>query len=99
VVVWIPEKVGRLYSAYYSTSATNLRRARYLGRVHRKALKWSYVIHVGAVKYGRRPCWFPSKEKAMQAAERELTRGPVNRFRLWLKEPPPVIFKRKTGVA
>jgi hypothetical protein len=94
MVVWIPERVGRLYSAYRSTSETNLCRAWYLGLVHRKALKWSYIIHVGAVKYGRRPRWFPSKEKAMQAAERELTRGPVNRLRLWIKEPPPVVLRR-----
>ncbi len=97
--VWIPERVGRLYSVYRSTSATNLRRAWYLGYVHRKALKWSYIIQSGPVKYGRRPCWFPSKEEAMQAVERELTSGLVNRLRLWLKKPSPVVFKRKTGVA
>ncbi len=96
MIVWIPERVGRLYSAYSSTSATDLSGAWYLAIVHRKALKWSYAIHVGPVKYGQRPRWFPSKEEAMQAVERELARGPVNRLRLWLKKPPPVIFKRKT---
>ncbi len=99
MIVWIPERVGRLYSAYSSTSATDLRKAWYRGYVHRKALKWSYIIQFGPVKYGRRPRWFPSKEEAMQAVERELSGGPVNRLRLWLKKPPPVIFKRKTVVA
>ncbi len=96
MIVWIPERVGRLYSAYSSTSATDLRG---VASVHRKALKWSYVIQFGPVKNGWRPRWFPSKEEAMQAVERELTRGLVNRLRLWLKKPPPVIFKRTAEVA
>ena len=49
MIVWIPERVGRLYSAYSSTSATDLRG---VASVHRKALKWSYVIQFGPVKNG-----------------------------------------------